>query len=86
MSEGLQERIPFFEAWFRQFNTGLCDMTEEECSRLFRPCAKQCAKSAFEELYQKLFQECGGSLDVFFSRLHEVSAVDGSVIEQGRKY
>lgn len=76
----------FFKNWFNGFNEGLVRMTEDECSRLFFSCAKQCAKDALKYLYRDLFHECNGNLDLFFNRLHEVNGVDGEVIETGKVY
>lgn len=78
--------MDFFEKWFKGFDDGLQNMTDEECGRLFKPCAALCAKDALKYLYQDLFDECKGDPDVFFARLHEVEGVDGQVIEPGKEY
>lgn len=78
--------MDFFEQWFEGFGQGLCALTDAERARLFRPCAERCARDALKYLYQDLFNDCGGDLDAFFSRLNEVRQVDGRVVERGRVY
>ena len=76
----------FFARWFRGFGEGLAGLSREERGRLFAPCAALCARDALRDLYLGLFRDCGGDLDQFFSRLHEVRSVDGRVIEPGKVY
>ena len=76
----------FFCGWFRELSGGLDCMSEEECSRLFSCCAARCAADALKHLYREPFECCGGDLDLFFSSLHGIDGVDGTVIEQGRVY
>ena len=82
----IMENLDFFKRWFHDFGDGINNLNEEECGRLFQPCASQCAKDALKYLYQDLFSECEGNPDTFFERLHEVNGVDGKVIEPGNVY
>ena len=78
--------MDFFERWFKCFGDGLEKLDCDERGRLFSVCAAACAKDALKHLYCDLFNRCDGNLDLFFSRLHEVKNVDGTVIERGRVY
>ena len=78
--------MDFFKRWFEDFDEGLNHLSDDECGRLFRPCARHCANEALKNLYQNLFDDCGGQLDLFFERLHEVDGVDGTVVQQGHAY
>ncbi|MBQ1735158.1 MAG: hypothetical protein II038_09780 [Lachnospiraceae bacterium] len=76
----------FFSEWFRSLNTGLDNMSTEECSRLFSACARRCSCDALKYLYRDLFNECKGDLDEFFNRVGEKKNVKGRVIESGKLY
>ena len=76
----------FFTGWFGSLEKGLEKLDEQECSRLFSECAKSCSWYVVNYIYRKLFDECGGNLDSFFARLHEIDNVDGRVIQPGRVY
>jgi len=76
----------FFERWFDSLNTGLDALSEEECGRLFAPCAARCARDAFTNLYRDLFEECGRDVDLFFSRIHELDGASGHVVAPHRIY
>ena len=76
----------FFTDWFKALDKGLDRMEEEECSRLFAGCAKRCSEDVVRYMYKGIFDGCGGDLDRFFARIHEIENVDGKVIEPGRVY
>ena len=85
MSEEKNEN-GFFADWFRALGTGLDSRDAGECSRLFAGCAKRCSEDVLKYLYRGLFDACGGDLDRFFGRIHEIENVDGKVIEPGKVY
>ena len=76
----------FFTDWFKALDQGLDSLDVRECSCLFAGCAKRCSEDVVKYLYKGIFDECGGDLDQFFARLHEIDNVDGKVIEPGKVY
>ena len=76
----------FFTGWFGTLEKGLEKLNEQECACLFSECAKTCSWYVVNYMYRKLFDDCGGDLDRFFGRLHEIENVEGKVIEPGKAY
>lgn len=76
----------FLMDWFRGFEKGINDLSQEEKEKLFYKCGRNCADTGIINVYKKLFVDSGKELDTFFSRLNEIECVDGNVVTQGKVY
>lgn len=72
--------------WFKGFENGLAQLSEEERARLFSECGKHCVEDGVFQVYEQLYETAQGDMDDFFRKANELPGVKGEVVEKGRIY
>lgn len=72
--------------WFKGFENGLAQLSEEERARFFSECGKHCVESSVFQVYEQLYEAAHGDMDNFFQKANELLGVKGEVVEKGRIY
>ncbi len=77
---------PFFNVWFKGFESGLEAMDGDARSLLLAHCARQCTNTGVLQLHLRHYEAVSGNRDAFYRRLHETGNVRGEVITPGKEY
>ena len=72
--------------WFKGFEKGIAQLSQEQRTVLFSECSKSCVNHGVLAVYRKLYDDANGDMDVFFQRANELPGVKGVIVEAEHIY